>query len=167
MVRSPPVLGIIWVVSLHNMVPAGRGCATHMDKHHACTQQYRCLVMHLKIFSNSIADSDMKGPILRKRPIPRKWRRGNDCRSEEERGRKREPRTKCTQCKCVARTIPRGWARGMCIKHAADADCKMPQRKKKCVKVSHKGAVKEANDDAEKKVKVKKVKVKKVKVTPE
>ena len=34
------------------------------------------------------------------------------------------------QCKNFARTSLLGWARGMCFKHAKDAECKMPKQKK-------------------------------------
>ena len=39
------------------------------------------------------------------------------------------------QCKNLARTTLLGGARGMCFKHANDAECKMPKQKKEIVEI--------------------------------
>jgi hypothetical protein len=101
----------------------------------------------------------------------------------------RMTRSKCINCKCIARTNAHGWARGFCQTHAIENECEDPHKKKLGVKVTPKvkkkpvqgvkqncqkkpkkfnkvkvkkepKMKKKANDDAEKKcIKKKKVKV--------
>ena len=75
--------------------------------------------------------ADWTGPRDKK-----KLRKKRDRNNRKKQERTTKTRSKCTECKCQARTPLHGWARGMCKTHAIENKLEIPQIKKK-VKVKN------------------------------
>ena len=61
-------------------------------------------------------------------------RKKQDRTKRKKQDRTTKTRSKCTECKCAARTSLHGWARGMCMTHAIENRLEIPQIKKNAKK---------------------------------
>ena len=70
-------------------------------------------------------------------------KRNRKKRKKQKQDRTTKTRSKCIECKCVARTSLHGWARGMCMTHVIKNRLKIPQKNRLEIPLIKKKAKKE------------------------